>query len=441
MFLTIFCTTQAALAGMTCGKGSWTTAVTLLFALSLVSALAALAAGRWFKQTETVVMLAACAMLVGMGWFAGATGWVELSVLVGLNVWVCACRTLAVGGGEQSIRQVLDVLDKARAGDFSARASVVEGESGVACRAGRWLNEILDRVQQQKQQLADAVSAAAMSSGGMAAVTSEMGTGIRHASQRASTIAAAAEEMTASMKGVSSSTEEIAGNIKTVAAAVEEMTASIGEIARNAEQASVAAGNAAQLAQSSEQNIGQLGRAADEIGQVIAVIQDIAEQTNLLALNATIEAARAGDAGKGFAVVATEVKELAKQTADATEDIRAKILGIQTSSNQAVQSIGQISDAIVNVNNVSKTIAAAVEEQSITAKEIARSVAQTSTAVASVSNGIVQAAGVSQQVASDVSEIDDTVKKTGEGIAFAREVSDQLNEAMTQLQGLSENAP
>ena len=155
------------------------------------------------------------------------------------------------------------------------------------------------------------------------------------------------------MQGMASGTEEMSANVKTVAAAVEEMTASISEVAKNAEHAAQIAGEASNLAQTSNQNIGQLGEAADAIGKVIETIQDIAEQTNLLALNATIEAARAGDAGKGFAVVANEVKDLAKQTAEATEDIRHRIEGIQSSTGLAVTSIGNISEVIAKVNEVS----------------------------------------------------------------------------------------
>ena len=150
-------------------------------------------------------------------------------------------------------------------------------------------------------------------------------------------MAAAAEQMSANMSIMSASTEQMSGNVKAVASAVEQLTASINEIAKSAEQAATVANSAAGLAKAGNTTIGDLGTAAGEIGKVIEVIQDIAEQTNLLALNATIEAARAGDAGKGFAVVATEVKELARQTAAATEDIRRRIGGIQTSTGQVVQ--------------------------------------------------------------------------------------------------------
>jgi methyl-accepting chemotaxis protein len=268
----------------------------------------------------------------------------------------------------------------------------------------------------------------------MSSATGELVGGAKNMTQRSVTVAAATEELTASMTDVTNSTAETMDSMKTVAAAVEEMTASISEIAQNAAHASGAVGAAAELVQTSNDKIGQLGRAADEIGKVIEVIQDIAEQTNLLALNATIEAARAGDAGRGFAVVATEVKELAKQTADATEDIRARIEGIQSSSSQAVDSIRQISDVIQQVNDVSKTIASAVEEQSITTKEIARTVSTASAAGDRVARTIGEAANVVQQIARDSTEVSQSARVTEEGVLFAQEVCAALNDDAHRVQ-------
>jgi methyl-accepting chemotaxis protein len=196
------------------------------------------------------------------------------------------------------------------------------------------------------------------------------------------------------------------------------------------------AGNAATMAQSSNETIGQLGNAADEIGKVIQVIQDIAEQTNLLALNATIEAARAGDAGKGFAVVATEVKALAKQTAEATEDIRGKIEGIQSSTSLAVKSIGSISEVIQQVNEISRTIASAVEEQSVTTREIAQNVAQTSSAAETVSVGVTQSAMASKEITQNIAGVDQAAKQTAQGAAQTQTAGVELSKLAEELQSL-----
>ncbi|MGD0519424.1 MAG: Cache 3/Cache 2 fusion domain-containing protein, partial [Thermoguttaceae bacterium] len=229
-----------------------------------------------------------------------------------------------------------------------------------------WFNTFMGKLWKVVSQVAISTKTLAGSSTKLSATAAQLASGAEETTNQSATVASAAEEMATNMNNMAAATEQMTTNVKTVAGATEQMTASISEIAKNAEQASTVAGNAAQMAQSSNETIGQLGNAADEIGKVIQVIQDIAEQTNLLALNATIEAARAGDAGKGFAVVATEVKELAKQTAEATEDIRGRIEGIQSSTGEAIKSIGSISEVIQQVNEISRTIASAVEEQSVT---------------------------------------------------------------------------
>lgn len=156
------------------------------------------------------------------------------------------------------------------------------------------------------------------------------------------------------------------------------MTTTINEIAQNTEKANTITGEAVSEAKGASDNVDELGSAAQEISKVTETVTEISEQTNLLALNATIEAARAGDAGKGFAVVANEIKELARQTAEATQDIKRRIEGIQDSTSGTVTKIQQISKVINDVNDIVSTIASSVEEQSVTTKEIATNVAQAS---------------------------------------------------------------
>jgi methyl-accepting chemotaxis protein len=193
------------------------------------------------------------------------------------------------------------------------------------------------------------------------------------------------------------------------------MGASIREIARNANAAAQVAQQAVRVAEATNSTIAKLGESSREIGQVLKVITSIAEQTNLLALNATIEAARAGEAGKGFAVVANEVKELAKETSKATEDIGRKIEAIQSDTRGAVETINQISQIIDQVNDISNTIASAVEEQTATTNEISRNVldaakgsgeiAQNITGVAKAAQGTMQGAGDSQQAAAELARM------------------------------------
>ncbi len=245
----------------------------------------------------------------------------------------------------------------------------------------------------------------------------ELSSGAEQTTQQASTVASAAEEMSINMGRMATTTKEMSSNVRSVAAATEEMNTTINEIAKNAEESATVADQAARLAEVSNEKVGSLGTAADEIGKVIEVIQDIAEQTNLLALNATIEAARAGEAGKGFAVVATEVKELAKQTASATDDIRKRIEGIQGSTGEAVEAIREITAVINNVNEVSRTIAAAVEEQSVTTKEIAATVNETATAADTVAQSVGESAAASQEITQNISGVDQGAKRTSAAAA------------------------
>ncbi|GAA4120921.1 hypothetical protein GCM10022215_25220 [Nocardioides fonticola] len=218
----------------------------------------------------------------------------------------------------------------------------------------------------------------------------------------AASVAAAATELTASSAAmdstaestsdlaghVSHASEQVSANIATVAAAAEQMSASIREIAANATSASSIAMTAVASASSAQGTVHELGESSAEIGEVVKVITSIAQQTNLLALNATIEAARAGEAGRGFAIVANEVKELAGETARATEEIGRRIEAIQGSSQQAAEAILGISEVIGTINDITGTIAGAVEEQTATTNEIARSVTEAATGAEGITGDI-----------------------------------------------------
>jgi methyl-accepting chemotaxis protein len=247
--------------------------------------------------------------------------------------------------------------------------------------------------------------------------------------QSASSLASSAEELTAvshQMAGnaeetatqanvVSAASEQVSRNVATVASGGEQMQSSIREIAKNANEAARVAKNAVSVAHTTNQTVAKLGDSSTEIGNVIKVITSIAQQTNLLALNATIEAARAGEAGKGFAVVANEVKELAKQTAKATEEISQKIEAIQGDTKASVQAIGEISGIINQINDISNSIASAVEEQTVTTNEINRSMAEAAKGVGDITKNITgvavaakdttQGANNSQKAAQELSQM------------------------------------
>ncbi len=218
-----------------------------------------------------------------------------------------------------------------------------------------------------------------------------------------SSLTASAEETAAQANTASTASEEINAGVQTVASNMEEMVAAIKEITQTTNEASSLANNAMKMAKSTNEIISQLGDSSMDIGNVIKVISSIAQQTNLLALNATIEAARAGEAGKGFAVVANEVKELAKQTAQATSDITKKIEAIQGDSKNAVSAIAEISDAIEKVNGYAGNIAASVEEQAATTNEVTRIVTEAAEGVKQINENITQVSEAAENTGKDAS--------------------------------------
>ncbi|MFK7843801.1 MAG: methyl-accepting chemotaxis protein [Rhodothermales bacterium] len=307
---------------------------------------------------------------------------------------------------EESVNSMLEVVKAASHGDLS-KSIEVRGDTPID-KMGEGLHQFIENLKETIIKIDESAHMLASASEELSAVSENMGDTATKTSSQANIVA--------------SSAEEVSSNIQTVAAGAEEMTASIKSVASSADEASRVANEAVKAAEETNHTVSKLGESSTEIGKVIKVITSIAQQTNLLALNATIEAARAGEAGKGFAVVANEVKELAKQTAQATEEISQKIEAIQTDTEGAVKAISHISNIIGKINEYQGTIATAVEEQSSTTSEIARNVHE--------------AAKGSAEIAENITQVALAAESTTTGATDTNSATSELTKMATTLQGI-----
>jgi methyl-accepting chemotaxis protein len=307
---------------------------------------------------------------------------------------------------EAKVAVLLKVVREIGAGDLTQQVSI-KGEDAIG-QLGESFEKLIEDLNHNMSAI--------LRNAQMLAASSDELTSSSHA------MAANSEETSAQAGTVSAAAEQVSKNVQTVAAGAEEMSSSIKEIAKNAHDATRVATAAVKIAELTSVTIAKLGDSSTEIGKVIKVITSIAAQTNLLALNATIEAARAGEAGKGFAVVANEVKELAKETAKATEDISQKIDAIQGDTEDAVKAIREIREIIAQVNDISMTIASAVEEQTATTNEIGRNVSQ--------------AAQGTSDIARNITGVAQSARDTASGATETQTASAALSEMAAELQGM-----
>ncbi len=348
---------------------------------------------------------------------------ITILIFIALFAFVIAAKIT------KTLTQAVDFAKVISDGDLTKQVDIHQkDEIGILANA---LNEMGTNLRTMFRDISSGVQTLSSASTELSAISSQMSSNSEQTTGKANAVAAAAEEMSVNMDSVAAASEETSVNVNMVAAAAEEMSTTITEIATNTEKTQSITESAVTQSQNASTQINELGSAAEEVGKVTETITEISEQTNLLALNATIEAARAGEAGKGFAVVANEIKDLAKQTSNATAEIKDKISKIQDATKNSVTEITQITGVISEVSDMVSVVAVTVEEQASATQEIADNVAQASQGIQEVNENVAQTSSVTGEIAADIA-------KVGQASAEINASSSQVNTSAGELSELAE---
>ena len=357
------------------------------------------------------------------------TGSLIASLVISLIAGFINVRSVTV-----PIRQMVEVIGDLRNGKLTARLKLNRhDEFGTL---GENLNALASKLQTALLDIQNSTRSLASSAVQVSSTAESLAASAKQTTQQTGTANHAAGEMASSISMVTESSDSIAEHIRSISSALAEMTSTITEISGTTQKYAVDVASTCELANSTNRRMGDLMNAADAIGHVVELIDDLAEQTNLLALNATIEAARAGEAGKGFAVVATEVKDLAKQTAKATAEIRQSITGVQTATQDAVTSIGQIGRMISDMTRTTEQIAAAIEEQNVTTQRMSEDMGETSNAVSSMSSLFIQSGKSSRAITSNIATVEKIARDTSDSATQYVEAGAKLTQLADHLDAL-----
>ena len=334
------------------------------------------------------------------------------------------------------INLMVDGLKDIAQGEGDLTQRLPETSKDEIGEMARWFNIFIEKLQGMIGKIGEHSTQVDESASGLTAIAGHLSQGSENTAARAHNVMTSTDAMSGNLHNVAAAMEQSSANTAMVATAAEEMSTTINEIAQNAERAKEVAEEAVTKTQRTSEKVTALDNITAAIGNVTETITEISEQTNLLALNATIEAARAGDAGKGFAVVATEIKDLARQTSEATLNIKKQIDEVQSTTSSTVVEINEISSVIEQVNEIVVTIATAVEEQATATKEIAGNISQASSAIQEVNTNVNESSDAARQINGDINQVThEAGEMSNSGSQIAGKV-DELKEMAAQLSAI-----